>query len=620
MAGATISECPFAHDRLVEPITPCSVPSATDVWGVEVSIARTSTLGRSSLRLPRRQEPLQAFPPPGPPNASARERQPPGVAVLRPKLHAEVIVGNVPTVLPDQHERWRGHLVRHAEPAGGALDERGLSGAEVAGQADHVTGDQELGQGPGGIAAPSGNGGGVERWDHHAAAPREPLAPDLRDRHGPFQDHPGGEVAERAHDLRVDQVHVLEQVRRAGLELVGERVPVAGRSAQHGVRDPDVLATQADLGEEAVQELAGGPDERQALHVLVVPRALADEHQVGGGTAVGEHDLSTPRRQPAPGADRGLAGQLLEPCGHRSATARRMAPAIASPAIRSTSGGASACPVARVKTVSPSHIVCAGLTALARPSCAAVARSRHPCLLRTALVATTPSTLLAPGQAGTASGGRTSPAGGRPSSSSTARKAFTTARGHTVAPQAEISAAPRPRAARPTPIGHPTPAPIPPKAEASSEAAWQAAYPWADPGRAVGSPTRRSNTTAAGTIGTRATPTSNPTPRSSSHRITPSAAARPNALPPVRRTPCTSSTSRPGWRRSVSRVPGAPPRTSPEPIVPGGGRTTVQPVNPTGSVQCPTRSPAITCGSRPSAAGNASPVGAPRPGSRPAPR
>src|SRR5918996_5924824 len=93
MAGATISECPFPHDRLVEPITPCSVPSATDVWGVEVSMARTSTLARPSLRLPRRQEPLQPLPPPSPPNASARERQPPGLAVLRPKLHAEVLVG-----------------------------------------------------------------------------------------------------------------------------------------------------------------------------------------------------------------------------------------------------------------------------------------------------------------------------------------------------------------------------------------------------------------------------------------------------------------------------------------------------------------------------------------------
>ena len=78
-------------------------------------------------------------------------------------------------------------------------------------------------------------------------------------------------------------------------------------------------------------------------------------------------------------------------------------------------------------------------------------------------------------------------------------------------------------------------------------------------------------------------------PRSSRNRTTPSAAARPNALPPVRSTACTSSTSIPGRRRSVSRVPGAPPRTSPDPTVPGGHSTTVHPVSPSGSVAFPTR-------------------------------
>src|SRR5262245_51913810 len=47
----------------------------------------------------------------------------------------------------------------------------------------------------------------------------------------------------------------------------------------------------------------------------------------------------------------------------------------------------------------------------------------------------------------------------------------------------------------------------------------------------------------------------------------------------------------PGRRRSVSRVPGAPPRTTPDATVPGGGSTTVHPVSPTGSVQWPTRMP-----------------------------
>ena len=50
-------------------------------------------------------------------------------------------------------------------------------------------------------------------------------------------------------------------------------------------------------------------------------------------------------------------------------------------------------------------------------------------------------------------------------------------------------------------------------------------------------------------------------------------------------------TSVPGRRRSVSRVPGAPPRTSTPPTAPFSQRTTVQPVAARRSVQCPTRMP-----------------------------
>ena len=103
-------------------------------------------------------------------------------------------------------------------------------------------------------------------------------------------------------------------------------------------------------------------------------------------------------------------------------------------------------------------------------------------------------------------------------------------------------------------------------------------------------PTARSNSTAAGTIGTRATPVSNPTPRSSSQRATPSAAARPNALPPVSRTACTSFTIVPGRIASVSRVPGRrpsrrPTRRSRRAEHDGAAG------EPAGSVQCPTRMP-----------------------------
>ena len=140
----------------------------------------------------------------------------------------------------------------------------------------------------------------------------------------------------------------------------------------------------------------------------------------------------------------------------------------------------------------------------------------------------------------------------------------------------------------------PVPAPTLPSATGPSVAASHAAAPSSGPGRAAGSPTPRSNRIAAGTIGTRAGPASNPIPRESSHRATPSAAASPNALPPVSTTAWTSSTRVPGRSASVSRVPGAPPRTSTDPTVPGGHRTTVQPVMPARSVAWPTRMPATS--------------------------
>ena len=54
--------------------------------------------------------------------------------------------------------------------------------------------------------------------------------------------------------------------------------------------------------------------------------------------------------------------------------------------------------------------------------------------------------------------------------------------------------------------------------------------------------------------------------------ITPSAAASPYALPPVSTTACTRSITARGSSRSVSRVPGPPPRTSTPPTAPARGK------------------------------------------------
>ena len=85
-------------------------------------------------------------------------------------------------------------------------------------------------------------------------------------------------------------------------------------------------------------------------------------------------------------------------------------------------------------------------------------------------------------------------------------------------------------------------------------------------------PRPRSNRIAAGTIGTRSCgsgPTGQPAPASYTAAATPSAADSPNALPPASTTASTAETRLRGSSRSVSRVPGPPPRTSTPPTVPG---------------------------------------------------
>ena len=86
--------------------------------------------------------------------------------------------------------------------------------------------------------------------------------------------------------------------------------------------------------------------------------------------------------------------------------------------------------------------------------------------------------------------------------------------------------------------------------------------------------------------------TSQPMLCSSSHFTAPVAASRPNALPPERTIALTLSTMLSGLSRSVSRVPGAPPRCATPPAAPSPPtRITVQPVVPPASVWLPTLSP-----------------------------
>src|SRR5436190_17449241 len=259
----------------------------------------------------------------------------------------------------------------------------------------------------------------------------------------------------------------------------------------------------------------------------------------------------------------------------------------------------------------PSWAICATLFASAFVSTASVAT--------TAIVVAAPVALLGSSRAGSSPrlSARIVPTSRVPSAvrapattrpvrgSTTSPTALTATSAATVMPPTSTDAVPMPPfIARPMPNSLPTEAPAPaptlPSASESRDAASQAAWPAAASGRMRGSPTQRSNRIAAGTIGTTkgvAAPSAGapmvaPMPRSSSQRMTPPAASRPNALPPARTTACTLSIALTGSSNSVSRVPGEAPRTSTPATAPARAITTVQPVGRRASVKWPTSRPA----------------------------
>src|ERR1700676_5271110 len=76
--------------------------------------------------------------------------------------------------------------------------------------------------------------------------------------------------------------------------------------------------------------------------------------------------------------------------------------------------------------------------------------------------------------------------------------------------------------------------------------------------------------------------------------MTPLAASNPKALPPASKMALTPSTRCMGRSKSVSRVAGAPPRTSTPPVAGVSHKITVQPVPAARLVSCPTRMPGMS--------------------------
>jgi hypothetical protein len=74
-------------------------------------------------------------------------------------------------------------------------------------------------------------------------------------------------------------------------DLVGARIAIARWARLQHVGDEDVLAREAGLGEQLVEELAGAPDEGPSLAVLVRSGRLADDHDVRRRAALAGHEI-----------------------------------------------------------------------------------------------------------------------------------------------------------------------------------------------------------------------------------------------------------------------------------------------------------------------------------------
>ena len=116
-------------------------------------------------------------------------------------------------------------------------------------------------------------------------------------------DHPG-----------LHQRHLALQKGLAGGQFFGRRVAVARRSAFQRVGDEHLLlgwavvSAQAQCGEHAVQQLAGGTDKGLALEVFLLARGFAHHHAMCAPVTQAKHRLAAAFAQTAgPAAGHRLA-------------------------------------------------------------------------------------------------------------------------------------------------------------------------------------------------------------------------------------------------------------------------------------------------------------------------
>src|SRR5262245_11261842 len=131
---------------------------------------------------------------------------------------------------------------------------------------------------------------GMKRGDEHAVAIRMQAAAQLANRLARLQQGLAGHAAERKHDLRLQHGELGVQEGRAGRQLVGLGIPVAGWAALDRVCNKYLVARELNRFEHLRQQLAGASDEGLALCVFVGARALADDDELGAWAARAEDD------------------------------------------------------------------------------------------------------------------------------------------------------------------------------------------------------------------------------------------------------------------------------------------------------------------------------------------
>ena len=127
-----------------------------------------------------------------------------------------------------------------------------------------------------------------------------------------------GDFAQQHDDPGPNQRHLLAQIVQARLGLVRLGIAVLRRTALDHVADVHVGALDADGVDHPRQQFARAADEGPAQPILLLPRALADEHQRGVGVALAGHDVAAVLAEPAFAAILQFLGKLGPRHAHRA--------------------------------------------------------------------------------------------------------------------------------------------------------------------------------------------------------------------------------------------------------------------------------------------------------------